>query len=64
MTKKDTDNKIPIYQLKSKEKVLDYYDKYLSPKSFRLKFIESLKNGNNEIICNDDHRSVEKMNLN
>ena len=25
MTKKDTDNKIPIYQLKSKEKVLDYY---------------------------------------
>ena len=47
-----------------REKVLDYYDKYLSPKSFRLKFIESLKNGNNEIICNDDHRSVEKMNLN
>ena len=25
---KDTDNKIPIYQLKSKEKVLDYYDNW------------------------------------
>jgi len=25
MSKKDTDNKIPIYQLESKEKVLDYY---------------------------------------
>lgn len=25
MNKKDTDNKIPIYKLKSKEKVLDYY---------------------------------------
>ena len=25
MKKKNTDNKIPIYQLKSKEKVLDYY---------------------------------------
>ena len=47
-----------------RERVLDYYDKYLSPKSFRLKFIESLKNGNNEIICNDDHRSVKEMNLN
>jgi len=25
MGEKDTDNKIPIYQLKSKAKVLDYY---------------------------------------
>ena len=28
MSTKDTDNKIPIYQLKSKEKVLDYYDNW------------------------------------
>lgn len=31
---KDIDNKIPIYQLKSKEKVLDYYDNWTKKKQY------------------------------
>ena len=31
---KDIDNKIPIYQLKSKEKVLDYYDNWTKKEQF------------------------------
>ena len=31
---KDTDNKIPIYQLKSKEKVLDYYDNWTKKEQY------------------------------
>ena len=44
-----------------REKVFDYYEKYLSPKNFKLKFIQALDEKNKEIICCDDHRSVEKM---
>tara|TARA_A100001011_G_scaffold18151_1_gene18721 strand:+ start:1340 stop:2296 length:957 start_codon:yes stop_codon:yes gene_type:complete len=47
-----------------RENVLKYYDQYLSPRSFRLKFINNLNLKNQEIICCDDHRSVEKMNNN
>ena len=45
-----------------RENVFDYYEKYLSPKNFKLKFIKALNQKNQEIICCDDHRSVEKMN--
>ena len=31
---KDIDNKIPIYQLKSKEKVLNYYDNWTKKEQF------------------------------
>ena len=34
MNTKDIDNKIPIYQLKSKEKVLDYYDNWTKKKQY------------------------------
>jgi len=34
MNTKDIDNKIPIYQLKSKEKVLDYYDNWTKKEQF------------------------------
>ena len=34
MNIKDIDNKIPIYQLKSKEKVLDYYDNWTKKEQF------------------------------
>ena len=34
MNTKDTDNKIPIYQLKSKEKVLDYYDNWTKKEQY------------------------------
>ena len=34
MNIKDTDNKIPIYQLKSKEKVLDYYDNWTKKEQY------------------------------
>ena len=34
MNIKDIDNKIPIYQLKSKEKVLDYYDNWTKKKQY------------------------------
>jgi len=44
-----------------RNKVLDYYEQYLSPKSFKLKFIQEINQKNNEIICCDDHRSVEKI---
>ena len=47
-----------------RNKVLDYYEQYLSPKSFKLKFIQEINQKNNEIICCDDHRSVEKINNN
>ena len=47
-----------------REKVFDYYEQYLSPKYFKLKFIKALNQKNQEIICCDDHRSVEKMSIN
>ncbi len=47
-----------------REKVLDYYEQYLSPENFKLKIIQAINQKNNEIICCDDHRSVEKMNNN
>ena len=34
MNTKDIDNKIPIYQLKSKEKFLDYYDNWTKKKQY------------------------------
>ena len=34
MNTKDIDNKIPIYQLKSKEKVLDYYDNWTKKEQY------------------------------
>ena len=47
-----------------REGVFDYYEKYMSPKNFKLKFIQALNQKNQEIICCDDHRSVEKMSNN
>ena len=47
-----------------REKVFDYYEQHLSPKNFKLKFIQALNKKNQEIICCDDHRSVEKMSNN
>ena len=47
-----------------RKKVFDYYEQYLSPKSFKLKFIQALNQKNQEIICCDDHRSVEKISNN
>ena len=44
-----------------REKVFNYYDQHLSPKNFKFKFIKALNQKNQEIICCDDHRSVEKM---
>jgi len=44
-----------------RENVFDYYEQYLSPKSFKIKFIQSLNQRNKEIICCDDHQSVKKM---
>ena len=44
-----------------REKVFNYYDQHLSPKNFKFKFIKALNIKNQEIICCDDHRSVEKM---
>jgi len=40
MSTKDTDNKIPIYQLKSKEKVLDYYVNWTKKEQFNKDMIE------------------------
>jgi len=40
MSTKDTDNKIPIYQLKSKEKVLDYYVHWTKEEQFNKDMIE------------------------
>ena len=40
MIKEDTDNKIPIYQLKSKEKVLDYYVNWTKKEQFNKDMIE------------------------
>ena len=45
-----------------RENVLKFYEQNLSPESFKLKFINNLDLKNREIICCDDHRSVEKMN--
>ena len=40
MSTEDTDNKIPIYQLKSKEKVLDYYVNWTKKEQFNKDMIE------------------------
>ena len=40
MSTEDTDNKIPIYQLKSKEKVLDYYVNWTKEEQFNKDMIE------------------------
>ena len=40
MGEKDTDNKIPIYQLKSKEKVLDYYVNWTKEGKFNKDMID------------------------
>ena len=40
MDNKDTDSKIPIYKLTSKEKVLDYYDKWANKSQFNKDMID------------------------
>jgi ubiquinone/menaquinone biosynthesis C-methylase UbiE len=40
MSTEDTDNKIPIYQLKSKEKILDYYINWTKEEQFNKDMIE------------------------
>ena len=40
MDNKDTDSKIPIYKLTSKEKVLDYYDKWANKAQFNQDMID------------------------
>lgn len=44
-----------------REKVLNYYESYLSPKIFRLNFLNMLSQKERKIICCDDHRSVDKF---
>ena len=47
-----------------REKVLDYYKSHLSPESFKLNFFDMLNQKDKEIICCDDHRSVDKFTTN
>jgi hypothetical protein len=44
-----------------REKVLNYYKSHLSPESFRLNFLNMLSQKEREIICCDDHRSVDRF---
>jgi len=43
-----------------REKVFEYYEKYLSPERFKEKFIDAINQNKKEIICCDDHRSIDK----
>ena len=40
MNKNNTDNKIPIYQLESKEKVLNYYVKWTQDNQYNLDMVD------------------------
>ena len=40
MNKKDIDNKIPIYQLESKEKILNYYFKWAQNNQYNLDMVD------------------------
>jgi hypothetical protein len=44
-----------------REKVLNYYNSNLSPENFKKNFFKILSKNEKKIICNDDHRSVEKF---
>ena len=48
--------------LDMRSEVFKYYNSYLSPAKFKSNFQNALNNKEKNIICCDDHRSVENFN--
>ena len=64
MSTEDTDNKIPIYQLKSKEKVLDYYDNWTKEEQFNKDMIEwNYQAPQNTVKLFDQHTLNKNINI-
>ena len=64
MTGKNTDNKIPIYQLKSKEKVLDYYIDWTKEGQFNKDMIEwNYQAPQNTVKLFDQHTSNKDISI-
>ena len=61
---KDTDNKIPIYQLKSKEKVLDYYDNWTKKEQYNKDMVVwNYKAPQNTASLLNKHATDKKINI-
>ena len=61
---KDTDNKIPIYQLKSKEKVLDYYDNWTKKGQYNKDMVVwNYKAPQNTASLLNKHATDKKINI-
>ena len=64
MSTEDTDNKIPIYQLKSKEKVLDYYVNWTKEEQFNKDMIEwNYQAPQNTVKLFDQHTPNKNINI-
>jgi len=64
MSTEDTDNKIPIYQLKSKEKVLDYYVNWTKEEQFNKDMIEwNYQAPQNTVKLFDQHTLNKNINI-
>ena len=64
MSTKDTNNKIPIYQLKSKEKVLDYYVNWTKEEQFNKDMIEwNYQAPQNTVKLFDQHTLNKNINI-
>ena len=64
MSTEDTDNKIPIYQLKSKEKVLDYYVNWTKEEQFNKDMIEwNYQAPQNTVKLFDQHTTNKNINI-
>ena len=64
MSTKVTNNKIPIYQLKSKEKVLDYYVNWTKKKKFNKDMIEwNYQAPQNTVKLFDQHTPNKNINI-
>ena len=60
MNTKDIDNKIPIYQLKSKEKVLDYYHNWTQKEEYNKDMIDWKYEAPSNSVNLLDHYSNDK----
>ena len=61
---KDTGNKIPIYQLKSKEKVLDYYDNWTKKEQYNKDMVVwNYKAPQNTASLLNKHATDKKINI-
>ena len=64
MSTKDKNNKIPIYQLKSKEKVLDYYVNWTKEEQFNKDMIEwNYQAPQNTVKLFDQHTPNKNINI-